>query len=278
MLRWGSGFALGIMLGLGVQKVDPYTALADISAVYGTALNEHIDRPDPNHLARAAIDGMLGRLDPWSRRAGHDPNTAPAAAPLSCSMERGALVMTVRRFAGELTDRWLALCPDLEGRHPLLIDLRGNPGGSLEAAIGLADLIVPGGDLLVELDRDGLAKTHRAHPAALSIPAIDVLVDERTASAAELLAAILRSRKGARIYGSTTRGKSTIQRTLFLSSGDVALISTGAFALPAQEPRALTRIVPDGPEPDDPVGALCGRAEGPGCAGEERLSQPPVSR
>jgi C-terminal processing protease CtpA/Prc len=278
MLRWGSGFAVGVIVGLSAQVQDPYEALGDVSAVYGTALNEHIDRPDPTRLARAAIDGMLAELDPWSRRTPTDRDAAPPPAPLNCSVERGALVVTIRRFAVGLADRYLAHCPELKMGRPLLIDLRGNPGGSLQAAISFADLLVAEGDLLVELDRNGRVKSHQAHPAVLTVPAIDILIDERTASAAELLAAVLRHRAGARVLGSPSRGKSTIQRTLFLSSGDVALISTGAFALPAAQPKPLTRIVPEGPEPKDPVGNLCARVTGSTCTGAERLSEPPVSR
>ncbi|HBU47724.1 MAG TPA: hypothetical protein DEB46_05380, partial [Myxococcales bacterium] len=45
-----------------------YRAIGDVATVMGTILREHVDGSDPERLAKAAIDGMLAELDPWSRR------------------------------------------------------------------------------------------------------------------------------------------------------------------------------------------------------------------
>jgi carboxyl-terminal processing protease len=94
----------------------------------------------------------------------------------------------------------------------LVLDLRGNPGGSLEAAVQVAERFLPPGLLLATRGRGPGTSAHyyTRDPDALSVPLL-VLVDADTASAAEILAAALRDRLQARLAGSPTAGKGTVQ-------------------------------------------------------------------
>ena len=107
-----------------------------------------------------------------------------------------------------------ALDPLRAGIRRLEIDLRGNPGGDARAALELADDFVPRGTLLaVRVDHDGDSTELCArHDVAYPWP-VTLLVDEGTASAAELFVEVLAA-AGADVRGGPTRGKLTAQRVL----------------------------------------------------------------
>ena len=93
----------------------------------------------------------------------------------------------------------------------VVIDLRGNPGGDLAAAIELLrDLLPAGAEIARVVDEDGDAVVHRArgdrHPVAITL-----LVDGATASAAEVFARCLERHGRARVVGGPTFGKATAQ-------------------------------------------------------------------
>ncbi|MBK8175888.1 MAG: PDZ domain-containing protein [Rhodospirillales bacterium] len=103
----------------------------------------------------------------------------------------------------------------------IILDLRDNPGGLLQQAVRSADLFLSGGEILSTQgrhpDSDQLymaTGTDIAH----GLPVI-LLVDGETASAAELLAAVLQDRGRAVVVGSTTYGKGTVQTVIPLPNG-----------------------------------------------------------
>ena len=100
------------------------------------------------------------------------------------------------------------------GVKGLILDLRGNPGGSFPAAVKVSELFLPEGSLVVltqgtvkEFDQQQF-RVGSLNPFALPMV---VLVDGETASAAEVLAGCLKEQGRARIIGQTTFGKGTIQ-------------------------------------------------------------------
>ena len=99
------------------------------------------------------------------------------------------------------------------GIKGLILDLRGNPGGSFKAAVHVAELFLPEGSLIV--DTKGTSKEFNQpfrvgamNPFALPVV---VLVDGETASAAEVVAGSLKEHGRARLMGQTTFGKGSIQ-------------------------------------------------------------------
>jgi hypothetical protein len=104
-----------------------------------------------------------------------------------------------------------------EGMKGLILDLRGNPGGSFEAAIAVAELFLPSGYIAhTQSRRPDLNHSHKANNAdALLLPLV-VLIDGDTASAAEVLAVALKENQRATLVGQTTFGKCTLQWTFQL--------------------------------------------------------------
>jgi carboxyl-terminal processing protease len=99
-----------------------------------------------------------------------------------------------------------------EGARGCVIDLRDNPGGDLRAAVGCASAFLPEGAAVVtERGADGDEVVHRARGGARFDGPVAVLVDDRTASAAEVVAGALAAHGRARLVGARTHGKGTAQ-------------------------------------------------------------------
>ncbi len=129
----------------------------------------------------------------------------------------------------------------------LVIDLRSNPGGLLTAAVQIAD------DLL---DRGGIVSTRGRLPiteaqfAATPGDRLDgapvvVLVDAGSASASEVLAGALRDNGRARVVGSRTFGKGSVQTLLPLDNGDSIKLTTARYFTPKGTSIQALGIVPD---------------------------------
>lgn len=106
-----------------------------------------------------------------------------------------------------------------EGLEGLILDLRDNPGGLLEEAVRVGEVIVPAGEITRVVDREGNVKERyfsRARPVDYKVV---VLVNEYTASAAEIIAGALKDRGEALLVGRPTFGKATVQYLESLSDG-----------------------------------------------------------
>jgi len=98
----------------------------------------------------------------------------------------------------------------------LVIDLRGNGGGSLKAAVDICDLLVAKGEIVTTRGRDGqVARSYRASGKApfTGFP-IAVLVNRGSASASEIVAACLQDHDRAIVVGERSYGKGTVQEVV----------------------------------------------------------------
>ncbi len=115
----------------------------------------------------------------------------------------------------------------------LILDLRDNPGGQVEEAIKVARLIVPEGEITRLVGRDEEVQNiyHSAIPAK-DYP-IAVLINEDTASAAEILAGALQDREAALLIGVNSYGKATVQQFINLTGGNALLVTVAHYLTPA---------------------------------------------
>jgi carboxyl-terminal processing protease len=102
----------------------------------------------------------------------------------------------------------------------LILDLRYDSGGLLDAAVAIASEFIPSGVIVTEKAGDGTLTTHKAIPGGLatsnSLPMI-VLVNGYSASASEIVAGALQDTGRAKLLGETTYGKGTAQLWIPLS-------------------------------------------------------------
>jgi hypothetical protein len=126
----------------------------------------------------------------------------------------------------EVEEALLALAKD--GMRSLILDLRGNNGGLFEVAIDVARQFLSSGIITSTQSSDAKFNTiyHARNPNAATMPMV-VLIDEGTASAAEVLAGALKDNKRARLVGQTTFGKGCTQCILKLPNAPGGLPTGG---------------------------------------------------
>lgn len=120
------------------------------------------------------------------------------------------------------------------GARGLILDLRSNGGGMLDAAVRIADRFVPEGRAIVHVvGRDSRRRTEWAtRGPKVTVPVV-VLVNEFSASAAEILAGALKDAAGATVVGLPTFGKGVIQSVFPLAGGGGAAITTAKYLTPS---------------------------------------------
>jgi len=119
------------------------------------------------------------------------------------------------------------------GARGAVLDLRGNGGGRVSAAIALVSRFVAAGEVFEERGRDG--RTERVsvdgdHPAS-TIP-VAVLVDGRSASASEIVAGSLQTHGRGTLIGSRTFGKGSVQVSYELRDGSAVSLTVQHWYLP----------------------------------------------
>ena len=129
----------------------------------------------------------------------------------------------------------------------LVIDLRSNPGGLLVAAVHIADELLDKGRIVSTRGRIAISEAEfSATPGDLldGRPVV-VIVDAGSASAAEVLAGALRDNGRARIVGSRTFGKGSVQTLLPLDNGDSVKLTTARYYTPSGRSIQARGIDPD---------------------------------
>ncbi|MFM7137450.1 MAG: S41 family peptidase [Planctomycetota bacterium] len=127
------------------------------------------------------------------------------------------------------------------GVRGLVLDLRDNPGGLLQAAVEVCDLFLDEGAIVAMRGRDagaegGDERRATAGEALAGVP-VAVLVDGLSASAAEIVAACLQDAGRAKVVGGRTFGKGTVQTLLPLADGRGLLkLTTAEYLRPSREP------------------------------------------
>jgi carboxyl-terminal processing protease len=129
----------------------------------------------------------------------------------------------------------------------LVLDLRSNPGGLLNAAVELADLFLADGEIVSTRGRLPYANSgFKAKRGDLLQGApVVVLIDAGTASAAEVVTAALQERGRALVMGSRSFGKGSVQTILPIDNGDTLKLTTARYYGPSGSSIQATGIEPD---------------------------------
>ncbi len=131
----------------------------------------------------------------------------------------------------------------------LVLDLRGNPGGLLTSAGGVAELFLPRGDLIVftkgrasDLTDQRIKSSGNTHYA--DFPMV-ILVNGGSASAAEIVSGALQDHKRAVLVGEKTFGKGSVQNVLPLEDGAAIKLTTAKYYTPSERVIHGNGIEPD---------------------------------
>lgn len=146
-------------------------------------------------------------------------------------------------FTGrEMGEELSRLSGEVDG---ILLDLRDNVGGYVEAALEVASYFLPSGQVVVEISaRDGKDAMATISETRVTLPML-VVVNERTASSAEILAACLQDYARAKIVGSRTFGKASVQSIHEFSGGGGLKYTTARYRSPKGRTLDGTGLRPD---------------------------------
>jgi carboxyl-terminal processing protease len=129
----------------------------------------------------------------------------------------------------------------------LVLDLRNNPGGVLNAAVAVSDAFLTSGLIVYTEGRvaDAELKFSATPPDLINGAPMVVLVNGGSASASEIVAGALQDHKRAVIMGTKTFGKGSVQTILPMSGGSALKITTARYYTPSGRSIQATGILPD---------------------------------
>lgn len=132
-----------------------------------------------------------------------------------------------------------------EGVKGIILDMRGNPGGVVDAAVEIGDAILPKTSFVTLKDNKGeVVQDYKLDDSYNDIKMV-VLVNEGSASASEILSGAIRDLDRAKIIGKKTYGKGVVQNVMSLPGGDGLKLTTSEYFTPSGKSINKKGIVPD---------------------------------
>lgn len=143
-------------------------------------------------------------------------------------------VIEITNFGKNTASDFKKALTDLEqkGMDGLIIDLRGNPGGYLQSALDIGQLVIPNNGIIVQTeDKEGNKQVYKSNMGKAKYPIVGI-IDGGSASASEILAAALQEAGGYQIVGDTSYGKGTVQNPYELPDGSSLKITVAKWLTP----------------------------------------------
>lgn len=137
------------------------------------------------------------------------------------------------QFEENTVDEFTEAMKAAAGKKGLILDLRGNPGGILEAAIGISDQLLPEADIVSAKDNRDKEVFHYTSDEESWNKPIVVLVNGGSASASEIVAGALKDNKAATLVGEKTYGKGVVQTLVPLPGGGGIKLTTSEYFTPS---------------------------------------------
>jgi carboxyl-terminal processing protease len=163
-------------------------------------------------------------------------------------LDEGIAYLRLSRFGNTTDEELEELLPDLLAENPsgLILDLRRNPGGSLDTTVEIADQFLKDGLVLVERFGDGGERPFEASSSGLAqdIPLV-VLIDEGSASASEVLAGAIQDRGRGVLIGQISFGKGTVQTWHTLSNRGGVRVTIAEWLTPEKASIDQIGLTPD---------------------------------
>lgn len=204
--------------GMSTNTAVTYIRGAEGTQVTLTLLREGVAQPIVVDLTREKIDVPSVTMV-WE---GEDSNIAH---------------IKISEFGAETKSEWDKYVSEILAKKDtkgIIVDLRNNPGGYMQAAIDLASDFVPTGTVVViQQNGDGTKEEYKS----TSLPRLEnyqtvVLINGGSASASEILSGALRDDRGIKLVGDKSFGKGTIQEPIDMAGGSGVHITTAKWLTP----------------------------------------------
>lgn len=119
-----------------------------------------------------------------------------------------------------------------QGMQALVLDLRENPGGILDAGVDVARMLVPKGPIVSVIDKNGNKFEETSSLEKVKYP-LAVLVDHGSASASEIVAGAIKDTKSGKLFGVKTFGKGSVQAVYRLDNNTAVKITVAKYYTPS---------------------------------------------
>lgn len=237
----------------GIKAGDFITHL-DGDLIYGGELDEAVSQMrGPEGTSIKLTIFRPGRDEPFEASV---TRGVIELEPVTHSLEAGNIGhISVNEFSrdvgSDVLEAWQALQTEAGGRlNGLVLDLRQNPGGSLDEAVALSDLFLTKGEIVSQRGRaQGESIVYDAETVfrgdiASGVPMI-VLIDAGSASASEIVAGALQDHHRAMIMGDRSFGKGSVQTLLPISNDAAIKLTTARYFTPSGHSVQEGGIEPD---------------------------------
>lgn len=161
--------------------------------------------------------------------------------------EDGIGYIQIKEFDDVTVDQFADALATVKGNGAkgIIIDLRANPGGSLDAVVDIARMLLPEGMIVYTEDKNGKRKEYTCDGShKLELPLV-VLVDQNSASASEILAGAIKDHQLGTLVGTTTFGKGIVQQIIPFKDGSAVKITISAYYTPSGKNIHGVGIEPD---------------------------------
>jgi len=173
-----------------------------------------------------------GDLDPITFELTRALISIPSVS--STLLEKNIAYIQINQFSQDTDIEFRSVYKELIKNQPvgLILDLRGNVGGLLDAAIEITSEFIPSGTILIQESGGGIRKEYKANGGGLAydIPLV-ILVDGGSASASEIVAGAIQDFQRGTLVGTTTYGKGSVQSWIPLQGDNGAVRITIALWL-----------------------------------------------
>lgn len=265
-----SGELSGIGIRLGIdkknQKLTVFEPIPNSPATKaGLKAGDHITSIDGKSTttmtleqASAAIKGKIGTVVELTIARPTKPafNVSITRAQIelpavsyTLNQEQDSKVGYIKldEFSSHAAEQMEKAIEDLSNKQAngFVLDLRGNPGGLLFSSVEIARMWMEKGAIVSTLDRQGGNEKFAANGKALTDLPLVVLVDGYSASASEILTGALKENRRAKIVGSRTYGKGTVQSVHALSDGSGLAVTIAHYYPPSGMDINKKGIAPD---------------------------------
>ena len=116
----------------------------------------------------------------------------------------------------------------------LILDVRNNPGGLLDVVVHITDRLIPEGVITYTINAAGRRDNNYSDADYLGLPLV-LLVNERSASASEVLGGAIRDTGVGTLVGTQTFGKGIVQNLFYLSDGTAVKLTVAKYFAPGGE-------------------------------------------
>ncbi len=149
-------------------------------------------------------------------------------------MEDGMAYIQIVEFADVTVDQFAEALAMAKGSSMkgLILDLRANPGGSLDAVVEIARMLLPEGMIVYTEGKSGVHQEYTCDGTRRLQTPLTVLVDMNSASASEILAGAIKDHGIGTLVGTTTFGKGIVQQIIPYSDGSAVKLTISSYFTP----------------------------------------------